>query len=52
MSEIIGFNIICFAVAFFIVMLIYPGTLKEKIQFLLGEIFFTGLLTVGLMLVN
>lgn len=52
MKTVIGFNIVCFAICLLIVMLMYDGTLKEKIVFIIGETIFMGLLSLGIWLMN
>lgn len=52
MKTVIGFNIVCFAICSLIVMLMYDGTLKEKIVFIIGETIFMGLLSLGIWLMN
>ena len=48
----IGFNIICFAITFVIATIMYDGTIKEKIMFMMGEALFMALLTVGVLLMR
>lgn len=52
MIKLIGFNIVAFAICSLIILLMYDGTLKEKIIGMIGEALFMALLSFGLFLMS
>lgn len=52
MKAVIGFNIVSFAICSLITLVMYDGTLKEKIVFIIGEPIFMGLLSFGIYLMQ
>lgn len=47
MRALIGFNLICFAIALLDIAVMYDGTTKEKITGLLCEVLIMGIISFG-----
>lgn len=50
MKTLIGYNLLCFGISAFIVLLLHDGTFKDKMMLIIGEIFFMAILSISVWL--